>query len=68
MKRKQFKEMSNFSESELLVKLDYLQKKKFTNILRHKTTPLKNPLEIRELRRDIARVKTLLHMKFKKKV
>jgi len=68
MKRKQFKEVSNFSEGELTAKLDELQKKKFTSILRHKTAPLKNPLEIRELRRDVARVKTLLRLKFNKKV
>jgi large subunit ribosomal protein L29 len=68
MKRKQFIEMSNYSESELTAKLDEYQRKRFNLSLRHRTAPLKNPLELRSLRRDIARVKTLLRTKFNRKV
>ena len=40
------------------------QKKLFELKLKHSTVKLKNPLEIRNLRRDIARIKTLLRQKF----
>ncbi len=64
MKIKQFREIKNFSKEELLAKLEEVQKKFFELKFRHKVTKLKNPLEIRELRRDIARLKTLLSVKF----
>lgn len=68
MKRKQFEELKNMSKEELLSKLEELKKELFNAKLRHLTVTLKNPLLIRNLRRDIARVKTLLRQKFNVKV
>lgn len=65
MKTKKLKELKELSKEELLAKLSELQKKLFELKLKHTTIKLKNPLEIRNLRRDIARIKTLLTEKFK---
>ena len=63
MKSKQWQELKNLTKQELQLKLEELQKKIFKLKLQHKSAPLKNPLEIRELRRDIARINTLLRQK-----
>lgn len=63
MKSKNWNEMKNMSDAELSVKLNDMQDKMFKLKFRHSTAPLKNGLEIRSLRRDIARVKTLLAQK-----
>ena len=63
MKSKNWNEMKNMSDAELFVKLNDMQDKMFKLKFRHATAPLKNGLEIRSLRRDIARVKTLLAQK-----
>ncbi len=68
MKTRQWQEMKNFSKEELLSELDKMQKKLFELKLKHSVVPLKNPLEIRLLRRDIARIKTLLLQKFGLKI
>lgn len=68
MKIKELKELKELSKEELLSKLTELQKKLIDLKLKHSTIKLKNPLEIRNLRRDIARVKTLLNKKFKIKL
>lgn len=63
MKSKKWLETKNMSEAELKAKLNELQDKLFKLKFRHSTAPVKNPLEIRALRRDIARIKTLLAQK-----
>jgi len=63
MKSKNWQEMKNMSGAELKAKLGDLQDKLFKLKFRHTTAPVKNPLEIRTVRRDIARVKTLIVQK-----
>lgn len=63
MKSKNWQEMKNMSDAELNAKLNDMQDRIFKLKFRHTTAPVKNPLEIRSLRRDIARVKTLLAQK-----
>lgn len=63
MKSKNWNEMKSMSDSELKVKLNDMKDRMFKLKFRHSTAPLKNGLEIRNLRRDIARVKTLLAQK-----
>lgn len=46
-------------QKEFYLALDKRAKMEF----QHKVAPLKNPLELRHLRRDIARLKTYLHQK-----
>ncbi|MDR3281876.1 MAG: 50S ribosomal protein L29 [Endomicrobium sp.] len=53
------------SEIELNVRLDYLQDRIFKLRFRNSISILKNPLEIREIRRNIARIKTILTIKGK---
>lgn len=68
MKTKQWQELRNASKEELLAKLDELSKELYNLKLRHQVVELKNPLILRTLRRDIARIKTLLNEKYKIKV
>ncbi|AKL98680.1 50S ribosomal protein L29 [Endomicrobium proavitum] len=63
MKSKNWQETKNMSEAELKAKLGDLQDKLFKLKFRHTTAPVKNPLEIRSIRRNIARIKTLLAQK-----
>jgi len=63
MKTKQWQEMKNLTENEMVVKLRENQEQLFRLEFKHASTKLKNPLEIRTLRRNIARLKTLLHEK-----
>ncbi len=63
MKSKNWQEMKHMSDAELNAKLNDMQDRIFKLKFRHTTAPVKNPLEIRSLRRDIARVKTLLAQK-----
>jgi large subunit ribosomal protein L29 len=63
MKSKNWQDMKNMSNAELAAKLNDMQDRIFKLKFRHTTAPIKNPLEIRNLRRDIARVKTLLAQK-----
>ncbi|MCL2334518.1 MAG: 50S ribosomal protein L29 [Endomicrobia bacterium] len=60
MKSKNWTEMKNMSDAELNAKLNDFEDRLFKLKFRHAAAPLKNGLEIRSLRRDIARVKTLL--------
>lgn len=68
MKIREFKEIKELSKEELIIKLEELQKKLFESKLKHSTVKLKNPLEIRNLRRDIAKIKTILKQKFNVKM
>lgn len=60
MKQKNWQDIKNMSEAELKAKLNELEEKYFSLKFRNTAAPVKNPLEIREIRRMIARIKTLL--------
>jgi large subunit ribosomal protein L29 len=64
MKSKLWNDIKNMADVELSAKLGELQDKLFKLKFRHHSTaPVKNPLEIREIRRNIARIKTLIAQK-----
>jgi large subunit ribosomal protein L29 len=60
MKQKNWQEIKSMSDKELAAKLTELEEKYYKIKFRNATAPVKNPLEIRELRKTIARIKTLL--------
>ncbi|MCA6072789.1 MAG: 50S ribosomal protein L29 [Endomicrobium sp.] len=68
MKSKDWNEMKNMTDVELGAKLSELQDKLFKLKFRHLTTPVKNPLEIRDIRRNVARIKTLIAQKKESKI
>ncbi len=53
------------SEHELLAKLGEVQESYFRLQFRHTSNPLKNPMVIRQARREVARLKTHLRQKNK---
>ena len=57
------KEIKNLSVEELNKKLDELKKDLFMLRMQHATNHLDNPVKITAVRRDIARVKTVLREK-----
>ena len=56
-------EIRSMSETELNAKLDELKKDLFMLRMQHSTNHLDNPVKISAVRRDIARVKTVLREK-----
>lgn len=60
MELKQIREMS---EAELNAELIKMKKDLFNLRFQHVTGQLENPLQLRETRRDIARVKTIIREK-----
>ena len=56
-------EIRNLSVAELDQKLSELKKDLFMLRMQHATNHLDNPIKISNVRRDIARVKTVLHEK-----
>lgn len=60
MKQKNWQDIKNMTEVELKAKLKDLEDKYFQLKFRNSAAPVKNPLEIRETRRTIAKIKTLL--------
>jgi large subunit ribosomal protein L29 len=56
-------EIRNMSVEELDKKLTELKKDLFMLRMQHATNHLDNPIKISNVRRDIARVKTVLHEK-----
>ncbi len=54
------KEIKNLSAEELSKKLDELKKDLFMLRMQHATNQLDNPIRIAEVKKDIARVKTIL--------
>ncbi|MDR2772420.1 MAG: 50S ribosomal protein L29 [Elusimicrobiota bacterium] len=66
MKTKLWLEMKNLSLAELSSKIIEIQNKLFKIRFQNAVSPVKNPLEIRELRKDVARLKTLLNENEKK--
>jgi large subunit ribosomal protein L29 len=63
MKAKNWQEIKSLSTTELESRLRAAEEQIFRARFKHASTPLKNPLEIRRLRRSIAQFKTLLHQK-----
>jgi large subunit ribosomal protein L29 len=63
MKSKDKDAKKNLSMQELGAELAQLQHKYFKLRFKHRVTPLGNPLELRLLRRDIARMKTWIRLK-----
>ena len=56
-------EIRDMNADELLVKLGDLKKDLFNLRLQHATNQLDNPTKITEVKRDIARVKTIIREK-----
>ena len=54
------KEIKNLSVEELTKKLDDLKKDLFMLRMQHATNQLENPVRIAEVKKDIARVKTII--------
>ena len=56
-------EINNLSVEELNNKLVEFKKKLFELKMNHSVTPLENPLQLRYLRRDVARIATAISNK-----
>ena len=63
MKAKDKETTKTRSLTELQTELRQAQEKKFKLQFKHQVTPLGNPLELRALRRQIARLKTWINQK-----
>lgn len=63
MKAKEKEAGKTLSLKELLSQLHDAQEKQFKLKFKHQVAPLKNPLEIKHLRRQIARLKTWINEK-----
>ena len=57
------KEIKNLSVEELTKKLDELKKDLFMLRMQHATNQLDNPMQIANVKKDIARVKTIIREK-----
>lgn len=62
-KKTQTQEKSTMAAAELGTELRQALEKRAKLEFQHQVTPLKNPLELRFLRREIARLKTHIRMK-----
>ena len=63
MKAKDKEAKKTLSIGELQAELRQAQEKKFKLQFKHQVAPLENPVELRTLRRQIARLKTWIHAK-----
>jgi len=63
MKAKELEVKKNLPVAELRSELNVLREKQFKLRFKHRVTPLSNPLELRALRRDIARIQTWIRAK-----
>ena len=63
MNKMKANEIRNMSSAELESKLGELKKDLFMLRMQHATNHLENPVKISAVRRDIARVKTILRQK-----
>lgn len=61
-------EVRQLGTTELEAKLGELKKDLFTLRMQHATNQLDNPLRIQDVRRDIARVKTVIREKQRREV
>ena len=59
----ELKKMRELTEVELNTELDKTKKELFNLRFQHVTGQLENPVKMRELKRDIARVKTIIREK-----
>ena len=59
----ELKKMREMTEVELNAELDNMKKELFNLRFQHVTGQLENPVKMRELKRNIARVKTILREK-----
>ena len=59
----ELKKMRELTEVELNTELDKMKKELFNLRFQHVTGQLENPVKMRELKRDIARVKTIIREK-----
>ena len=57
------KELKNLSVEELTKKLDELKKDLFMLRMQHATNQLDNPMQLNTVKKDIARVKTIIREK-----
>ena len=57
------KELKNLSVEELAKKLDELKKDLFMLRMQHATNQLDNPMQIASVKKDIARIKTIIREK-----
>ncbi len=63
MKSSEIKELRDLSEAELNEKLDGLNKELFNLRFQHAVNQLDNPLRLKAVKKDIARVKTIIREK-----
>ena len=63
MKAKEIKEIRGLSVEKLEAKLQELKKDLFMLRMQHATNQLDNPLKIAAVKKDIARIKTIIHEK-----
>ena len=59
----ELKKMRDMTEVELNTELSKMKKELFNLRFRHATGQLENPVQMRELKRNIARVKTIIREK-----
>ena len=59
----ELKEMRDMTEVELNTELSKMKKELFNLRFQHATGQLENPVQMRELKRNIARVKTIIREK-----
>ena len=63
MKAKQIKEIRELSVEKLEAKLQELKKDLFMLRMQHATNQLENPMQIAAVKKDIARIKTIIREK-----
>ncbi len=63
MKAKEIKETRGLSVEELNKKLEELKKDLFTLRMQHATNQLDNPMKLAAVKKDIARIKTIIREK-----
>ena len=63
MKAKEIKEIRALSVADLTKKLDELKKDLFMLRMQHATNQLDNPMQLAAVKKDIARVKTIIREK-----
>lgn len=63
MKNKDKDAKKNLSATELRAELVQLRERQFKLRFKHRVTPLTNPMELRAVRKDIARVQTWIRQK-----
>ena len=59
----ELKKMREMTDAELNAELNKMKKELFNFRFQHVTGQLENPIKMRELKRDIARVKTIIREK-----